>query len=330
MVKKDKGKKEKFEVSEKEIRVLVEQFYDLQQLRIKAFGPIVAYVKNHAQEYGITKASGDEKPYAKVAEKICRGELPMPKDIRLLVYHFNTLYSHEKYLNKVLDSWSRNHPLRTAYLNKIYGIGPVLASGIIAWLHPISRFDTVSKLWAYVGLPAEYYRSECVKGHVFYTASKPTACKVRVGTKRIPCGARLKRVDHFIGAPKREKGAVSFFNLKLRTFMWKVGKSFEYQNPSKSFYKQMYLKYKDNVTIKHPDYSASHIRNMTIRWTIKLFLEHLWAVWRQMEGLPVTKPYALEHLGHGEYIQPHIDKPYIMPFQVVQPKSLEGKEYKAG
>jgi hypothetical protein len=322
-VAKKKGKKKgTLEVSERETRAIVEQFYDLQHLRVKAFGPIVAYVKDHAQEYGIVKSMGDEKPYADVAEKICRGKLPTPKDIRLLVYHFNTLYSHEKYLNKVLDSWSRSHPLRTVYLNRVYGIGPVLASGIIAWLHPISRFNTVSKLWAYCGLTAEYYRSECVKGHVFYTASRPTTCKVAVGADRTPCNARLKRVDHFIGAPKREKNAVFFFNLKLRTFMWKVGKSFEYQNPSKSFYKQMYLKYKDNVKQKHPDYSAGHIRNMALRWTIKLFLEHLWAVWRQLEGLPVTKPYALQHLGHGDYIPPHIDKPKIAPL------TLDSKEYK--
>jgi hypothetical protein len=137
--------------SDREVRILVEQYYDIQKLRIQAFGPIVAYVKDHAEEYGIKKPSSlNDKPYAKVAEKICIGKLPTPKDIKNLVEHFNILYSTEKHTLKVLDSYSRDNPLRESYLSKIYGIGPVNSSGIIAWLNPISRFDTVSKLWAYV------------------------------------------------------------------------------------------------------------------------------------------------------------------------------------
>lgn len=32
--------------------------------------------------------------------------------------------------------------------------------------------------------------------------------------------------------------------------------------------------------------------------TVKLWMSHLWATWRKFEGLPVTAPYANNHLGH--------------------------------
>jgi len=59
---------------------------------------------------------------------------PFIKQIENLIWFHNKLYETEKELYKRLDAWSRNHPLRTEYLNYVKGIGPVLASGIIAWL----------------------------------------------------------------------------------------------------------------------------------------------------------------------------------------------------
>lgn len=47
-----------------------------------------------------------------------------------------------------------------------------------------------------------------------------------------------------------------------------------------------------------------HLDMMAMRKAIKLFLGHLWVVWREAEGLPVTKPYAIDQLGHDSYIDP--------------------------
>ena len=35
---------------------------------------------------------------------------------------------------------------------------------------------------------------------------------------------------------------------------------------------------------------------------VKIFLQHLWLKWRELEGLPISKPYSIERLGHAEYI----------------------------
>lgn len=38
------------------------------------------------------------------------------------------------------------------------------------------------------------------------------------------------------------------------------------------------------------------------RWTVKVFLAHLWQRWREIEGLPVSDPYVIDVLGHKTLI----------------------------
>jgi len=47
-----------------------------------------------------------------------------------------------------------------------------------------------------------------------------------------------------------------------------------------------------------------HLDAMAVRKMIKLFLACLWLVWREAEGLPGTKPYAIDRLGHSKVISP--------------------------
>jgi hypothetical protein len=50
--------------------------------------------------------------------------------------------------------------------------------------------------------------------------------------------------------------------------------------------------------------SEGHIHNRALRKMIKLFQACLFLVWREAEGLPPTKPYAIERLGHDSMINP--------------------------
>jgi len=47
-----------------------------------------------------------------------------------------------------------------------------------------------------------------------------------------------------------------------------------------------------------------HLDFMARRRAIKLFLAHLWVVWREELRLPVSKPYAVEHGGHSTAVSP--------------------------
>ncbi len=50
--------------------------------------------------------------------------------------------------------------------------------------------------------------------------------------------------------------------------------------------------------------SEGHVHNRAVRKMIKLFLSHLFVVWRQAEGLPVRPCYAEAVLGHDGIIDP--------------------------
>jgi len=50
--------------------------------------------------------------------------------------------------------------------------------------------------------------------------------------------------------------------------------------------------------------SEGHIHNRALRKMIKLFQACLFLVWREAEGLPPTKPYAIDVLGHDSMIKP--------------------------
>lgn len=54
-----------------------------------------------------------------------------------------------------------------------------------------------------------------------------------------------------------------------------------------------------------------HLDAMAMRKMIQLFLACLWLVWREAEGLPVTKPYVIDILKHNSYIDPWamVDRP---------------------
>jgi hypothetical protein len=43
--------------------------------------------------------------------------------------------------------------------------------------------------------------------------------------------------------------------------------------------------------------SDNHIKNMSIRYMLKIFLLDLWSKWRELEGLPVSAPYEEDKLG---------------------------------
>ena len=140
-----------------EIRFLLENYYDIQKLRIQTFGRIVAYVKSNFDEFKDVKAPERNK-YAYIAKLICEDKIDTPAEIENMVMFFKNLYSTEKQLYRQIDEFSKEHPFRVRYLNNIKGIGPILASGIIAWLAPLSRFGTVSKLWKYCGLSPDSIR----------------------------------------------------------------------------------------------------------------------------------------------------------------------------
>jgi hypothetical protein len=302
-----------------EIRQLVENYYDIQKIRVETFNRIVMFIKENekkiiealsqfvnetqsasvSQEHlethfqNASQRQGEthfvfalklleEKKYAEFVKKyiishklnethsqnasqkkpathIPRALSSLIKQIENLIWFHNKLYETEKELYKRLDAWSRNHPLRTEYLNYVKGIGPVLASGIIAWLEePIKKANHVSQIWSYCGLAPNQVRK---------------------------AGEKVN------------------YNPRLKTFAWKIGQSFI---KFKCFGRKLYDSFKEQAKQKHPDWTKLHIHNYARRKVVKLFIASVWEVWRKMNNLPTTKPYPIEFLGHKDIITPEM------------------------
>jgi hypothetical protein len=171
------------------------------------------------------------------------------------------------------------------WLRTIKGIGAAMAGGVIAWIDDISRSPHVSSLHKFAGLHVENGK-----------------------------------------APRRRRGEKVIWNVKLRTHMWKVVK--QLLRARNEFYTDWYRTYKEAEVKKceekgikivpsaqlpkrggkryEPEgvMSTGHVDNRAKRKVAKLFLANLWHVWRNMEGLPTTPPYAAK-LGHKIILPPN-------------------------
>jgi len=254
----------------RQVRQLVEGYYDIQKLRLSVYNRIVAFVRGdinrlaRALEAKLKRGVDVERLRpSDVADMIIDGRLEVPREVEHLVWLHNELHRMERELAKLLDSWSVAHPIRAHFLDRVRGIGGVLASAIIAYLSPISRFPNISKLWAYCGL-------------------KPGARKVR--------------------------GQKTGYNVRLKKLCFLIATSFEKQPAEKSYYRRIYER-KKNYYLNRPDIVEklekgvpgvrAHVRMMALRYTVKRFLADLWLEWRKLEGLPITMPYPFAVQGHS-------------------------------
>jgi len=268
-------------MSEGQIRFLVENYYDLQKLRVEAFNRVVAWCGSQklAENHDLCASRGTNENHLETADKpsilahkIITSKVEVPKAISDLVWYHNMLYETEKNLVKRLDNWSKLHLLRTTYFSQVQGIGPILSSALIAWLNPISRFDNISKLWKYCGLAPDQ---------------------------------------------KRKKGVKLGYNPRLKTLMWKIARSFEKQKADKSAYRKLYDE-KKKYLAERPDLKDAidkkvkgaklHVQLLTLRFIAKRFLADTWVHWRRLEGLTVTEPYAIGILGHSGKEETQLDK----------------------
>jgi len=207
-----------------------------------------------------------------IAHEIVSGKLKPPKEISELVWYHNSLLETEKQLAKRLDGWSKHHPIRIHFLSRIRGLGPILSSGLIAWLNPVSRFSNISKIWKYCGMAPGQKRKH---------------------GEKLGYNPRLKTFMWKIASSFEKQNPEKSRYRRL------------YEEK-----KQYYLNREDlRKAIEHGEKGAKlHVRLMAMRYTVKRFLADLWIEWRRLEQLPITKPYVQTVKGHTDYEPWHPDK----------------------
>lgn len=100
---------------------------------------------------------------------------------------------------------------------------------------------------------------------------------------------------------KPVKGEKLHYNRRLKSTLYLVGTSFLRSN---SPYREIYDSAKEYYVANRPDWTKLHRHRAAMRKMIKVYLSHLWEVWRKMDGLPTRELWVIEHAGHQHYIPP--------------------------
>jgi len=203
----------------------------------------------------------------------------------------------ELYVDGRIASLITSHPA-FPWFSRVKGVGKENIGKVVA-LIDIEKATTISALWKYSGYAVD-------NGH----------------------------------APRRIKGGGTLtYNSELRTMCWRLatsllkanGKFHQYYLAQKDQYRQRYEnegirivpsaelpKNKDGKLFEPEGViSGGHLHQQALRKMIKLFLACLWLTWRKAEGLPLSRPYAIDHLHHNSMIEPcqMVDKEAVEPEQ---------------
>lgn len=205
----------------------------------------------------------------------------------LIEYFGDKERATEEQIKYVLGEAIKKYPIGK-WLTSICGIGPVLAAGLVANID-IHRSATYGALQRYAGLD-------------------PTS-KWEKGQKR-PWNAKLKTLlaykcgESFVKCSSREK---DFYG-----HLYKEKKTEEAIKNEQGFFKEQALKCAERVgktTEAYKWYSQgmlppAHLHARARRYAVKLFISHLFTVWKTLEGEFVPLPYPHVYLGHAHIINP--------------------------
>lgn len=292
------------------LKQLVSTYYGIQKTRISIGNRVSAIVK----EYGETETTSK------------------------LIEVFNESEIIEATALKHIKPLLREYRIYTDWLVEVRGIGPVLAAGFISGIKTPARFENISKLWKYCGLAVVNGRAEELrKGtQASYSPFLKVLCW-KAGGSFVKAGGFYREVYEEFRSDEERKSEMGF-TVKVKDSIGFIPYEEEYRklimkiftcpNPECGFKANKYYSRcpvcgrkcqpvvtSDNIELLYDagftdkdeikvSMTNAHIYARAKRKTVKLFLAHLWQVWREIEGLPVTKPYANTILGHENFIKP--------------------------
>ncbi|UZE92548.1 MAG: hypothetical protein IB616_01690 [Methanosarcinales archaeon] len=216
----------------------------------------------------------------------------------------------EKWIVDKVEDQLEGVDIYNAWLRHVPGVGPMLAAGLISVIDPISEVEKPSSLWKYSGQDVVDGKApKRVRGQkVTWNPFARTLCW-KLGDSFVKAGGYYRKV--YDRARVREDNRAPFkvpvedaqgYLLAEKIGNIKKGELIGKENFSK-FKKQ--AKGMDDVLVTLTDL---HKFNRAKRKAVKLFIAHLWAIWRDLDGLPTRVPYVVEKLGHKLIPPPTVEQ----------------------
>lgn len=289
------------------LRWLADSYEQSQRLRIEAGERIRAVVQGRDQG----GQAMDDVEAEEVLEAIRTGNTLGP--VPVLGRTYRRFWQEEKELLRDMETALVHHPVYP-WLSRVKGIGPSLGSKILA------RFDArkapyASSFWSYAGLatvPGEKYECpECGIVRAFPAGYNISGDHKALGTGRnckgdlvriagpeegvraaMPKNWTRKKTDPETGETKKYRAYDAFAKktMYLAALQWVRGGG---------KYGDFYRREKEKIKEAHPNWAPGRQDHKARRKTEKLFLSHLWQVWREALDLPAPDPWAQAHGGHA-------------------------------
>lgn len=270
------------------LQALVISYEQVQRLRIQTGERVRAVLQGRVRT--VPKARGDA---AELMERIEKGELIAGSGPLADLYA--ALRDQEASLLRSVTEALATHPA-WPWLTEVKGVGPSLAGKLLSRLD-VRRAETPSAFWAFCGLatvPAVAY--EC---GICGFRREVAETQALVGDHTVPrsrkrCPGTARRVDDEGGAelrvaqPRPARGVKAAYSLQAKTLCYLLGVSFL---RTRSPYADIYRVHKESLAFSKPGWTPRRRHLTAMRKCEKLFLAHLWLVWREAEGLPIVVPY---------------------------------------
>lgn len=297
---------------EQQLRWYADAYEQAQHVRIAVGEQIRAVLQGADSTWGV-EGDPDVDADAVLAE-ILGHDTTGPVEILGRTYQRH--HAEEREMYREMQAALKQHPA-WPWLERVRGIGPTLACKLLARLDA-TKADHASSFFAYCGLatvPGERYRCEtCGLVNGWPVGYKVTGKHQALHTKKACKGALVRVAGPDDGVrvaqPKSARGVPASYDAYAKKIMYLVGTSFLKAGP-KSPYEQCYRASRATLEVERPGWPDGRKHLTALRKTEKLFLSHLWEVWREAIGLPTSEPYAMRVLGHDDHAK-------IRPWSMVE------------
>lgn len=244
-------------------------------------------------EYTLPKAT------KKFTDNLNLFDAVLVKEINHMFEFMESSLKNEKYCAKRIEYLIQDVDIYKRWLKHQPGIGPILAGGMLAYAGDISKFDTISKLWAYAGL-------HVVEGHA----------PMRKQGSTINWNPKLRTIAWKIGESfVKVKGVwhdklTEYRNIELKNnkpFVLHVAdrqkdcghilaEDFKDISKGKKITEKNFEVLKgNNVQVIR---GKKHLLARAKRKVGKELFSQYWIGYRTIAGLSVSAPYPEEYLGH--------------------------------
>lgn len=298
----------KVDVARNKVRVAVDSYYDLQDMRIRTgnrlyssfVGDVVETHEGQAEEQSeevqkivsellkehrlIADALAEKKTFVGTVIK----KHPELKYIKQK-FHYELIDSYvqiretEQQMYKAVTMVVQEHPMWERYFKDVKGIGPLGAALCIAYLD-VHKAPYVSSFWSYAGVGTRINPK---------TGEREAQSRRNLTTRTY--------VDKDTGEVK-ECPSLGY-NPKLHDWLLGVLPGSVFKTAKDGDLYKCYIDYKNRYANRADlqDAKPMKIHRMACRAMVKYLLRGLWCEWRAYEGYTLSEPYEVQMLGY----EPH-------------------------